>query len=70
MLSSVLKLGNVLDFSDLLLLGMSLPNLFGVVLLSNKIGRALKDYWSRYTGGEMPTERERALRAAGADELG
>ena len=69
-LGSVLKLGNVLDFSDLLLLGMSLPNLFGVVLLSNKIGRALKDYWSRYTGGEMPTERERALRAAGADELG
>jgi AGCS family alanine or glycine:cation symporter len=51
---SVFKLGNVLDFSDLMILGMAFPNILGMLLLSNKVHAALNDYWGRYTGGKMP----------------
>lgn len=52
-LGSVLKLGNVIDFSDLMILGMSFPNILGAVLLSGKVSDALQSYWSRYKRGEM-----------------
>jgi AGCS family alanine or glycine:cation symporter len=52
-LGSVLKLGNVIDFSDLMILGMSFPNILGAVLLSGKVGDALKSYWSRFKSGQM-----------------
>jgi AGCS family alanine or glycine:cation symporter len=52
-LGSVLKLGNMIDFSDLMILGMSFPNIMGAVLLSGKVSRALDDYWSRYKSGQM-----------------
>ena len=52
-LGAVLKLGNVIDFSDLMILGMSFPNIMGAVLLSGKVRRALDDYWSRYKSGQM-----------------
>jgi AGCS family alanine or glycine:cation symporter len=54
---SVLKLGNVIDFSDLMILGMSFPNILGAVLLSGKVSAALKSYWSRYTSGQMQPTR-------------
>jgi len=54
---SVLELGNVIDFSDLMILGMSFPNILGAVLLSGKVSRALKDYWGRYKSGEMQPRR-------------
>jgi AGCS family alanine or glycine:cation symporter len=54
---SVLKLGNVIDFSDLMILGMSFPNILGAVLLSGKVRDALKDYWGRYKSGEMQPKR-------------
>ena len=50
---SVLRLGNVIDFSDLMILGMSFPNILGAVLLSGKVSDALKGYWARYKSGEM-----------------
>jgi len=52
-LGPVLQLGAVLDFSDLMILGMALPNLIGALLLSKKVKAALDDYWSRYTSGAM-----------------
>ena len=52
-LGSVLKLGNVIDFSDLMILGMSFPNILGAVLLSRKVRDALADYWGRFKAGEM-----------------
>jgi AGCS family alanine or glycine:cation symporter len=54
---AVLKLGNVIDFSDLMILGMSFPNILGAVLLSGKVGQALKDYWGRYKSGQMQPRR-------------
>ncbi len=56
-LGSVLKLGNVIDFSDLMILGMSFPNILGVYILSGKVSRELKSYWTRYRRGEMQPER-------------
>jgi len=52
-LGSILNLGSVIDFSDLMVLGMAFPNILGVVLLSGKVRRALDDYWSRYKSGQM-----------------
>jgi AGCS family alanine or glycine:cation symporter len=52
-LGAVLKLGNVIDFSDLMILGMSFPNILGAVLLSGKVRRGLDEYWSRYQSGQM-----------------
>ncbi|MDH3843167.1 MAG: alanine:cation symporter family protein, partial [Myxococcales bacterium] len=56
-LGSVLKLGNVIDFSDLMILGMSFPNILGVYILSGKVSRELKSYWTRYRTGQMQPER-------------
>ena len=56
-LGSVLKLGSVIDFSDLMILGMSFPNILGAFLLSGKVSDALKTYWARYKSGQMqPTK--------------
>jgi len=56
-LGSVLKLGNVIDFSDLMILGMAFPNILGVYILSGKVSRELKSYWTRYRTGQMQPER-------------
>lgn len=52
-LGSVISVGNVLDFSDLMIFGMMVPNMIGLFLLSNKVRRDLNDYWSKLTSGEM-----------------
>ncbi len=52
-LGSILNLGNVIGFSDLMVLGMAFPNIIGLVMLSGKVQAALGDYWSRYTSGQM-----------------
>jgi AGCS family alanine or glycine:cation symporter len=46
-MGSTIKLGNVLDFSDLMILGMAFPNILGLFLLSSKVRSALDDYWGR-----------------------
>jgi len=50
---AVMKLGNVLDFSDLMVLGMAFPNIVGLLLLSGKVKTALDDYWGRLKSGAM-----------------
>jgi AGCS family alanine or glycine:cation symporter len=52
-LGCVIQLKNVLDFSDLMILGMAFPNVLGAVLLSGKVKRALDDYLSRLSRGEL-----------------
>jgi len=54
---SVFKLGNVLDFSDLMVLGMAFPNILGALLLSGKVKTALEDYLDRLKRGEMKESR-------------
>ncbi len=52
-LGSIVTRGNILDFSDLMILGMSIPNLIGVFLLSGVVKRQLDLYWAKYMSGEL-----------------
>ncbi|CAK9115652.1 Sodium/alanine symporter AgcS (Alanine permease) [Durusdinium trenchii] len=52
---TIVNLGSVIDFSDMMILGMAFPNIAGVVLLAPKVRRDLFKYWSRYRAGEFPT---------------
>jgi AGCS family alanine or glycine:cation symporter len=49
----VSNLENVIDFSDLMALGMAFPNILGVVLLSGKIKADLYSYMTRLKAGEF-----------------
>lgn len=55
---SIVNLGPVLDFSDILALAMSLPNLLGCFLMSGLIARELNNYMSRLKTGEMLAETQ------------
>jgi len=48
--------GNILDFSDLLLLAMALPNFIGLYILQDKVGTALKEYITKLKNGEFETK--------------
>lgn len=52
-LGSQITATNILDFSDLMILGMAFPNILGVVLLSGKVRAALNDYTARLRSGEL-----------------
>ena len=55
---AVVNLGPVLDFSDILALAMSLPNLLGCFLMSGLIARELNSYMSRLKSGHMLSEAQ------------
>jgi AGCS family alanine or glycine:cation symporter len=60
-LGSILNLGNVVGFSDLMILGMAFPNILGLLLLNKQVANALDDYWERYKSGKMaPAPRRSA----------
>jgi len=44
---------NVLDFGDLMILGMALPNILGVLFLTGKVKKALKEYTDKLSAGEF-----------------
>jgi len=50
-LGSIVSATNVLEFGDLMILGMALPNILGVVLLSGKVRVKLDEYWNEYKAG-------------------
>ncbi len=52
-LGSILSSTNVLQFGDLMILGMALPNVLGVVLLSDRVRDELKDYMAKLKSGEI-----------------
>jgi AGCS family alanine or glycine:cation symporter len=56
-LGSIVSATNVLDFGDLMILGMAFPNILGVLLLSGRVRRALDVYWGKLKAGELPTYR-------------
>ncbi len=53
-LGSIITSTNVLDFGDLMILGMAFPNVLGVVLLSGKVRQDLNSYWSKLKSGDFP----------------
>ncbi len=56
-LGPILSLQAVIDFSDMLLLSMSFPNIIGMGLLSGLVAKHGRDYISRLKSGAMRPER-------------
>ena len=48
---SSVKLGAVLDFSDMMILAMAFPNIIGLLILSKEVRVDLDDYYSRLKSG-------------------
>jgi AGCS family alanine or glycine:cation symporter len=42
-----------MDFSDMMILCMALPNIIGLLILAPEVKRDLKDYWERLKSGEI-----------------
>ena len=53
LLGSVISARAVLDFGDLMLLGMAFPNIIGVCLLSGKVKKDLDAYLYRFKNGDF-----------------
>ena len=47
------SLGAVLDFSDMMILGMAFPNILGLYILSGEVKNDLKSYFQRIKTGEI-----------------
>ena len=70
-LGSIVTATNILDFSDLMILGMALPNVLGVILLSGLVSRDLKEYTGMLSRGELdPGSSDGGEEAATAEEVG
>jgi alanine or glycine:cation symporter, AGCS family len=52
-LGSIVSSTNVLDLSDLMILGMAFPNILGVLLLAPRVKRELDEYWRQHKAGEL-----------------
>lgn len=59
-LGSIISAKNVLNFGDLMILGMAFPNMVGVLLLCPGVKRDLQEYWAKYQRGEFETKQEGA----------
>ena len=55
-IGSVTSASNILDFSDLLILGMALPNFIGLYMLHGKVREALSSYLAKLKSGELDRE--------------
>ena len=54
-LGAIASLGNVMDFSDLMILSCAVPNIIGALFLLPKLRVHLNDYWIRYQAGKFQT---------------
>lgn len=52
-IGSSVGLGSVLDFSDLMILGMAFPNILGLLILSGEVRHDLKEYFRKIKSGEI-----------------
>ncbi|MEC9072098.1 MAG: alanine/glycine:cation symporter family protein, partial [Myxococcota bacterium] len=67
-LGSVITATNILDFSELMILGMAFPNILGVLLLSGLVRKDLDEYLGKLRSGEVRPFAEE-LQAAGGLQL-
>ena len=59
-IGSVSSLGNVIDFSDLMILSMAFPNILGLYLLVGKVRAATDDYLKRMDDERAPSGEQSA----------
>lgn len=52
-LGTIASLGNIIDFSDLMILSMAFPNIIGGIWLSGKVKKRLDDYLEKLNSGKM-----------------
>lgn len=52
-IGSSASLGAVIDFSDMMILAMAVPNILGIYFLSSEVKQDLKDYLRRLKSGEI-----------------
>jgi alanine or glycine:cation symporter, AGCS family len=52
-IGSSANLGSVIDFSDMMILGMAFPNVLGMIILAPMIKNDLADYFRRLKSGEI-----------------
>jgi len=52
-IGSSVGLGAVIDFSDLMILGMAFPNILGLLIMSGEVRRDMVDYFSRVKSGAI-----------------
>jgi AGCS family alanine or glycine:cation symporter len=64
-IGAVVGLSAVIDFSDLSLLSMSIPNLIGSYLLSGQVAADLRDYMDRLRSGRMLTYAQKIVTQQG-----
>jgi len=65
-LGSVISAKNVMNFGDLMIFGMMIPNMLGLFLLSGGVARDLNAYWKKLRSGEMDREHQEKVRASKA----
>ncbi|MDC0832150.1 alanine glycine permease [Leptolyngbya valderiana BDU 20041] len=53
-IGSVVNLGSLIDFTDMVFLTMAFPNMLGGFILSNNVAADLNNYFDRLRGGTMP----------------
>ncbi len=53
MVGATNELTDVLNFTDVMILSMALPNIIGSLFLAKLVKNAVNDYWSRYKSGRM-----------------
>ncbi len=54
------SLGAVLDFSDMMILAMSFPNIIGLYIMSGEVKKDLRDYVKKLKAGELYKNPEKA----------
>lgn len=52
-LGSSISLGAVLDFSDMMILAMAVPNMIGLYVMSGEVRQDMKDYLKKLKNGEL-----------------
>ena len=52
-LGSIASLGNVIDFSDMMILSCAFPNIIGAMFLLPEIKSELNSYWKKYQNNEF-----------------
>ena len=56
------SLGAVLDFSDMMILAMSFPNIIGLYIMSGEVRKDLDDYWHRLKNNQLFRKQKQAAK--------
>ncbi len=51
------SLGAVLDFSDMMILAMSFPNIIGLYIMSGEVKKDLREYWIKLKNNQLYTNK-------------